>query len=56
MQVLLNALEPLTEYRQLLEAMDAGRCPAAVSGVSAVHRAHFAAAIGRDTGRAVVLV
>ena len=56
MQVLLNALTQLTEYKQLLEAMDAGQCPAAVSGLSAVHRAHFAAAIRRDTQRTVVLV
>ncbi len=56
MQVLLNALEGSSEYKQLLEAMDAGRCPAAVSGLSAVHRAHFAAAVRRDTARTVVLV
>ena len=56
MQVLLNALTQLSEYKQLLEAMDAGQCPAAVSGLSAVHRAHFAAAIRRDTQRTVVLV
>ena len=56
MEVLLSALEGLEEFEQLLTAMDNGRCPAAVSGMAAVHRAHFAAAIHCKTGRSVVLV
>ena len=56
MDVLLSALERLPEFEQLLSAMEAGRCPAAVSGLAAVHRAHFAAALRRKTGRPVVLV
>ena len=56
MEILLSALERLEEFEQLLNAMDNGRCPAAVSGMAAVHRAHFAAAIRRKTQRSVVLV
>ena len=54
---LLNAmLKHLPEYNALLAAMDGGACPAAVSGLSPVHRAHFAAALLADTARPVVLV
>ena len=54
---LLNAmLKHLPEYNALLAAMDNGACPAAVSGLSPVHRAHFAAALLSDTARPVVLV
>jgi len=56
MELLLTALEQLDEFKQLLAAMDNGRCPAAVSGLAAVHRAHFGAAVYRITGRPVVLV
>jgi len=56
MDLLLSALEGLDEFDQLLAAMDNGRCPAAVSGLAAVHRAHFGAAIHRKTDRPVVLV
>ena len=56
MELLLRALEQLDEFKQLLAAMDNGRCPAAVSGLAAVHRAHFGAAVYRTTGRPVVLV
>ena len=56
MELLLSALEQLSEFEQLLSAMEAGRCPAAVSGLAAVHRAHFAAALHRKTDRPVVLV
>ena len=56
MKLLTSVLKNLPEYRSLLAAIDGGRCPAAVSGLSPVHRAHFAAALLADTGRPVVLV
>ena len=56
MQLLLSALQALPEYKALLSALDAGACPAAVSGLAGVHRAYFAAAAHRDTGRPVVLL
>jgi len=56
MKVLTSILHGLPEYRRLLAAIDNGGCPAAVSGLAAVHRAHFAAGIAQDTGRSVVLV
>ena len=56
MKPLLSALNDIPEYRSLLAAIDNGACPAAFSGLSAVHRAHFAAALGQETGRPVVVV
>lgn len=56
MKLLTQILHYVPEFTQLLGAIEAGRCPAAVSGLSAVHRAHFAAAIREQTGRAVVVV
>ena len=56
MKLLTNLLESLPEYRRLLAAVDNGACPAAVSGLAAVHRAHAAAAVFQETGRPVVLV
>ena len=56
MKFLTKILERVPEFEQLLAAMDNGQCPAAVSGLSAVHRAHFAAAIRERTGRSVVVV
>ena len=56
MKLLACALNDLPEFRQLLTAIDGGACPAAVSGLAAVHRAHFAAALGLVTGRPVVAV
>jgi transcription-repair coupling factor (superfamily II helicase) len=56
MKLLTSILQPIPEFQQLLAAIDSGRCPAAVSGLSPVHRAHFAAALRETTGRPVVLV
>ena len=54
MKLLNDILNNVPEFGQLLAAMDSGRCPVALSGLSAVHRAHFAAGIRRDTGRPVI--
>ena len=56
MDLLCGALGRLPEFEQLLAAMDAGGCPVALSGVAAVHRAHFAAAIGARREGCVVVV
>ena len=56
MQLLLSALQNLPEYQALLSALDAGACPAAVSGLAGVHRAYFSAGARRDTGRPVVIL
>ena len=53
MKPLLSALNDIPEYRSLLAAIDNGACPAAFSGLSAVHRAHFAAGIRQELGRPV---
>ena len=56
MKELLTILDRVPEFGGLLNALDAGGCPVAVSGLAAVHRAHFAAGIRARTGRPVVLV
>ncbi len=56
MKLLTTILQPIPEFQKLLAAIDDGGCPAAVSGLSPIHRAHFAAAIRQETGRPVVLV
>lgn len=56
MKPLLSALNDIPEYRSLLAAIDNGACPAAFSGLSAVHRAHFAAGIHQELNRPVVVV
>ncbi len=56
MKELLNILDRVPEFAQLVAALEGGRSPAAVSGLSPVHRAHFAAGLGAKTGRPVVMV
>ena len=56
MKELLTILDRVPEFGGLLNALDAGGCPVAVSGLAAVHWAHFAAGIRARTGRPVVLV
>ena len=56
MNILRSVLTNLPEFRQLVAALDGGQSPAAVSGLGAVHRAHFAAALGEAMDRPVVVV
>ena len=56
MNQLLSILSQVPEFPQLLAAIDSGGCPAAVTGLAAVHRAHITAALGLRTGRPVVAV
>ncbi len=56
MNILRSVLTDLPEFQQLLAALDGGQSPAAVSGLGAVHRAHFAAALGQALERPVVVV
>ena len=56
MKLLTATLNRLPEFQQLLSALEGGRSPAALSGVSAIHRAHVAAGIGLIAQRPVVVV
>ncbi|MDD5939138.1 MAG: transcription-repair coupling factor [Clostridiales bacterium] len=56
MKQLLSALNGVPEFQSLLSALDSGASPAAVSGLSPVHRAHFAAGLRQETGRPVVVL
>ena len=55
MQQLLSALPQLPEFQQLAAALDNGLSPVAVSGLSGAHRAYFAAALRKQSGRTVAL-
>lgn len=46
----------LKEYRQLKEVLLAGRMPLLAVGLSPIHKAHLAAALGLDTGRPVLVL
>ena len=56
MKELAALVSQIPEFQSLLSAIDSGACPAAVSGLSGVHRAHFAAGVRQETGRSVVVV
>lgn len=56
MKLITELIFQVPEFEPLLAAMDSGRFPVALSGLSAVHRAHFAAGVRAKTGRTVVLV
>ena len=56
MRALLNTLQRVPEFQDLLLRIDAGRCPVAASGLSPVHRAFVAAGIARNLERPIVLL
>ena len=56
MKQLLQILNHVPEFGQLLTSLDSGRSPVALSGLSPVHRAHFAAGIRQKLGCPVVMV
>ncbi len=53
---LCNSIAGLPELRELAEAVEAGHCPASVSGLSPVHRAMVAAALRLKTERPLVML
>ncbi|MDE6280307.1 MAG: DEAD/DEAH box helicase [Oscillospiraceae bacterium] len=56
MKLLLNILNEVPEYGPLEAALEAGRSPVEVAGLSPVHRAHFAAGLLARLDVPVVLV
>ena len=56
MKLLLNILNEVPEYLRLTAALEAGRSPVEVAGLSPVHRAHFAAGLLERLDCPVVLV
>jgi transcription-repair coupling factor (superfamily II helicase) len=53
---LLQILNRVPEYRELVADMENGKSPVAVSGLSAVHRAHVAATLQAQQERPVLVV
>ncbi|MBQ9648334.1 MAG: hypothetical protein IJV43_08250, partial [Oscillospiraceae bacterium] len=56
MNPLCQAVARLPELRELAETVEAGRCPASVSGLSPVHRAMLAAALRMTAERPIVVL
>ena len=56
MTPLSQAISALPELQELRQAIEAGRCPASVSGLSPVHRAMAAAALRQSMRRPVVVL
>ena len=56
MELLLKKLLEIPEAASLAEAVEKGGCPAAVTGLSSVHKAQIAAALAHGTGRPLVMV
>ena len=54
--LLTQLLANVPEYPQLLDALAHDQTPAALSGLAAIHRAHWAAGLFQDTGRPLVLL
>ncbi len=46
----------VAEYAALKQAVDTGQTPAAVVGLSAVHKAHFISGLVADTGRPILII
>ena len=56
MHSLLNTLQRVPEFQDLLLRIDAGRCPVAASGLAPVHRAFLCAGIAVESQRPAVIL
>ena len=56
MLTLSKALLDEPDFARLISGIDAGKCPAVISGLSEIHRAHAAAAIRTVTMRPVAVI
>ena len=56
MNEITKSITYLKEYKQLKQAVDEGKSPVLAVGLSAIHKAHLAAALGLDTGRPVLVL
>ncbi len=56
MLALSDALKQNKDFAMLLQKLDAGECPIALSGLSAVHKAHIIAAVRMITKKQIVCI
>ena len=56
MELLLKKLLEIPEAASLAQAVEQGGCPAAVTGLSSVHKAQIAAALAHAGDRPLVVV
>lgn len=52
----IKAIENFPPYRDMLEAVDRGQTPLSVSGVSGVHKAHFALGLGSAADKPMLII
>ena len=55
-ELFIKAIENFPLYRDMLEAADKGQTPLSVSGISAVHKAHFALGLGTHIGKPMLII
>ena len=53
---LTRALRQEKDFQELLQRIEYGGCPLVYSGLSAIHAAHTAAAVRKETGRPVIFI
>ena len=56
MNGLIRAVKQLDEYKQTLEAVMQNRVPVGMTGLSHIHKAHFASALADDTKKPVLII
>ncbi len=56
MSFLTYITDRLSSYKDLKDAINKNRLPAAISGLSAVHKAHFISSLCTETGRKAIVV
>lgn len=56
MTAISSQLLRMEEYRRTLNSLDAGRSPVLLTGLAQVHKAQFAHALVRDTGRGALVL
>ncbi len=56
MSFLTSITDKLSSYRELRDAIQKNKLPAAISGLSTVHKAHFISSICAQTGRKAIVV
>jgi len=56
MKFIINALKELPEFRELQKAVDTGKTPAVVTGVSGIHKASLVYALHRHTKKKILLI
>lgn len=52
----IKAIENFPPYKDMLDAVSGGQTPLSVSGISAIHKAHFALGLGEKIGKSMLII